>query len=128
MSDAYQPELGQMMFGQPSHALSVPVDVELALDAISNAASVYCGFGAFESPFSNSGARYEWSCFAVHAYDWGDDQSQQWNFKWRDFEVSWYKYLGRGMSRNRKISKAELQEMLTECLTALMTEKPAQND
>lgn len=128
MSEQYQPELGQMLYGQPTHALTVPVDVEVALDAISSAVVIFCDFGPCESPFSNSGARFKWSCFTVHSYDWNESREQEWNFKWRDFEVSWYKYLGRGMSRNRKISKAELREMLRECLTAVLTEEAIQDD
>ncbi|MCW1431363.1 hypothetical protein [Novosphingobium sp. JCM 18896] len=121
MSDNYEPELGQMLFGQPGQSLSVPTELEAAMDALQNV------FGALHpklyNPWGNSGARYRWSCFEAHAYDWGDDE-QPFNFKWRDFIVSWYKYNGRGMSRNRKMSAAELAEMLRECMTAMLTEQP----
>jgi hypothetical protein len=122
----YSPELGQAAFGNPWKELAVPVDVEEAIDAIR------CAIGLFydgDNPFSNNGARIAYTCFSVSAYDWGaamddDAPGQPWNFKWRDFELSWYKYWGRGMSRNRKISKAELREMVAECLKAVLSESP----
>lgn len=121
MSDAYEPELGQMVFGQPHKQLSVPAEVEAVMDALQSA--FYTLHPKLDNPFSNSGARYRWSCFEVYAYDWGDDE-QPFNFKWRDFVVCWYKYNGRGMSRNRKISAAELGVMLRECMGAMLSEDP----
>jgi len=41
------------------------------------------------------------------------------NFKWRDLEISWYKYVGRGMSANRKMTTKEIEEMLDDCLKAI---------
>lgn len=41
------------------------------------------------------------------------------NFKCGDFEVQWYKYIGRGMSVNRKISRNELKEIFRKCLASL---------
>lgn len=118
----YEPELGQMLFGQPGAALSVPVEVESAMLCLHYAFdTLYPGKG---NPFSNTGARLKWSCFEVHAYDWCDEREQEFNFKWRDFIVCWYKYNGRGMSRNRKIKPAELREMLAECLKAMVDEQP----
>ncbi len=41
------------------------------------------------------------------------------NFRCGDFEVSWYKYLGRGMSMNRAVSEAESVQILTRCLESV---------
>lgn len=121
MADAYEPELGQMLWGQPTQSLSVPTEVECAMDALQNAFDTL--HPKLDSPFSNTGAAYRWSCFEVHAYSWLDDE-QPFNFKWRDFIVSWYKCNGRGMSRNRKMTAAELREMLSECMSAMIAEEP----
>lgn len=70
----------------------------------------------YESPFSNSGNEYRDKIFEVEAYDWDEDSQQEYNFKWRDYKIRWYKYCGRGMEANRYISPQECAEMLDECL------------
>ena len=70
----------------------------------------------YESPFSNSGNEYKDDIFEVEAYDWDEDSQQEYNFKWRDYKIRWYKYCGRGMEANRYISPQECAEMLDECL------------
>ena len=133
----YEPELGQAVFGQPYKELGVSGNVENALITIR-------GFMESKSktkytPFDNSGERFKNDVFECNAYDWSecnclgswdDDwtgekctcgwKPQTYNFKWKDFEVSWYKYLGRGMSMNRKIKDKELSAMLSECLGSLL--------
>jgi len=52
--------------------------------------------------------------FDQPSYSWNEEEEQDFNFKWRDFKVSWYKYFGRGMTMNREISNEELREMLLE--------------
>lgn len=79
------------------------------------------------SPFENTGARFKNDVFEVQAYDWGNDD-QPYNFKYKDFEVKWYKYLGRCTEQNRKISKLELDNMLYECILSLnMKQNALQN-
>ena len=73
----------------------------------------------YDSPFSNSGNKYKNSVFEVEAYDWNEDSDQQYNFKWNDYEVRWYKYCGRGMESNREISPQECAQLLDECLKSL---------
>lgn len=75
------------------------------------------------SPFENSGERFDNERFSVHAYSWGDED-QPWNFKWRDLEVSWYKYLGRGMRCNRVPEPQEVKEMVNEVLTVILPPQP----
>lgn len=65
--------------------------------------------------FSNTGNSFECPVFRVEAYSWSDEE-QPYNFKWRDVEISWYKYLGRGMSANQELSPERAAEMLIECL------------
>ena len=81
-----------------------------------------------ENPFRNTGnvEGFKTDVFEVHAYDWGgwdinDENSsiQSPNFKWKDLEITWYKYCGRGMSTNRPVTHYELGVMLNECLKSL---------
>lgn len=71
-----------------------------------------------DNPFANTAAHYKGTVFEVHAYSWSD-ADQPFNFKWRDVEVSWYKYLGRGTHLNREVEPAEVAEMLEACMLEL---------
>ena len=80
----------------------------------------------YNSPFRNSGnvEGFKTDVFEVHAYDWGWDYSdesgpQPVNFKCGDFEITWYKHLGRGMWANKKISEKEAVEIFNKCLMSL---------
>ncbi len=68
-------------------------------------------------PFANSGSSgdFDSDVFSVHAYSWSDEE-QPWNFKCGDVEISWYKYMGRGMSANVQISPDMASEILEKCL------------
>lgn len=41
------------------------------------------------------------------------------NFKCGDVEVRWYKYIGRGMTANRELSRAEWRELFARCAASL---------
>lgn len=78
------------------------------------------------NPFQNTGnvSGFTNNTFEVHAYDWNWDFSdsnatQPLNFRWQDFQVRWYKRMGRSMSTNRSITHDELALMLHECLQSL---------
>ena len=79
-----------------------------------------------EDPWRNTGnvEGYKNDTFEVHAYDWGwdydnDHTAQPINFKWRDLGITWYKYCGRGLWTNRRVTHNELAKMLDECLQSL---------
>ncbi|MDD4280192.1 MAG: hypothetical protein PHX74_10720 [Candidatus Sumerlaeales bacterium] len=79
----------------------------------------------YNSPFANSGNSFKCDTYEVRAYDWGwdldlDEKSppQPYNFKWKDLEVIWYKYLGRSTETNRLIMPDEISIMLDECYKA----------
>ena len=124
----YEPELGQMAFGQPWKEYEVPEIWVAALSHLSdelgramwNRSQV-----EYHSPFGNTGERFDCPAFSAHAYSWSDDD-QKWNFKWRDVEISWYKWLGRGMSANMQLTPDMAAEMLVECLHAVraLDDKP----
>jgi len=73
----------------------------------------------YQSPFANTGQEFKCEVFEVQAYCWNEDIDQPFNFKWRDVEISWYKYLGRGMSANKELSPDLASKMLKECLEFL---------
>lgn len=117
----YQPEIGQALFGQPYKQYGVPNYLVKALETLDEFLSVKiekeCGHDC--SPFSNTGNSYKCDVFEVEAYSWNEDIEQPYNFKWKDLEVSWYKYLGRGMSMNRETSPKEVKQLLQECLDVI---------
>jgi hypothetical protein len=130
MATMFTPELGQGCFGNPWKEYEVPAFVRACLrdlaDEVERVMSNChelddcCGIG----PFGNSGAHFVTDVFEVHAYDWGaadTEEGQPFNFKWGDFELSWYKWFGRGMSMNREMGTAEAARMLDECLAATRT-------
>lgn len=77
-----------------------------------------CGYS---NPWTNSGnvEGFDNGTFEVHAYDWGDEE-QEYNFKFEDIEISWYKYFGRGMAINKEITPERAIEMLEGCLNSLL--------
>lgn len=118
---AFQPELGQMVFGQPTQQLDAPEILEAVFDRIARELDRVMwnrDQQEYENPFSNTGNRFECDTFKVHAYDWGSDD-QPWNFAWRDLRVSWYKWMGRGMSANMEVTPDLASQCLTECLEAV---------
>lgn len=121
MSKTFTPELAQAVFGQPHKEYEVPQIWDAALSFLREYLSTVMWNihqRKYESPFSNSGNAFSCQTFKVEAYSWGDDE-QPWNFKWGDVEISWYKYLGRGMSANQPLSPDRASVMLDECMQAL---------
>lgn len=75
----------------------------------------------YDSPFDNSGnvEGYKNETFEVHAFSWDEDYAQPFNFKCGNFEVSWYKYLGRGMTMNREITPDEMVAVFDRCMESM---------
>jgi hypothetical protein len=122
MSERFEPELGHAIFGQPHKEFAVPKIWEAALAALRDElARVRWNHTQKEGdcPFGDTGARFECAAFTVEAYSWDDEQEQPWNFKWREVEISWYKYLGRGMSANQRLSADNAALMLEDCIKAV---------
>ena len=70
-------------------------------------------------PTENSGSEFTNDTFGMRAYDWSEPEEYLPNFKYKDFEVEWYKYLSRGMKTNRDITPDEINSMLVDCLKSL---------
>lgn len=75
----------------------------------------------YDSPFGNTGNSFKNDVFEVNAYYWGADEKEMEkpNFKYKNIEISWYKYLGRGMDIP-EMTYEELDDMLNECLKSLL--------
>lgn len=119
----YQPELGQLVFGQPTQQFAVPDIMTAVLEKL---ATEYERVGwnihqkDIENPFYNMGPTYnlKTDVFEVCAYSWGEE-GQPFNFAWRDLRVSWYKWCGRGASSNVEITPEMAATCLEECLASL---------
>lgn len=72
-----------------------------------------------DSPFSNTANSFKNDVFEVCAYSWDDDYEQPYNFKWRDVEISWYKYLGRDTTINQEIDPKKAIKLFDECIKSL---------
>lgn len=121
----FEPELGQFVFGQPYKQYEASELLEAALCHIKDEPDRVMGNvkqEEYSNPFDNTGNSFVCETFEVHAYDWNFDEErepQKFNFKYKDIEISWYKYLGRGMSVNREISNNEISDMLDDCIRAV---------
>ena len=120
----YEPELGQAVFGQPPQEYDCPEWIEALLwyiDKELDRVMWNVNQEEYASPFANTGNSYKNDTFEVHAYSW-DDEEQPYNFKYEDIEISWYKYLGRGMSINKITSEGRMIRMLEDCLESIRKE------
>jgi hypothetical protein len=120
----YEPEIGQMCFGQKWQQFAVSELCEAALFHIERELSrVMWNMHQedYNSPFDNTGnvEGFKNDVFEVHAYDWNEEHKQPFNFKWKDVEISWYKYCARGISANQEIKSDKLDQMLNECIDSL---------
>ena len=71
------------------------------------------------NPTENNGSEFVNDTFEMRAFDWSGPEEYTPNFKYKDFEVEWYKNLGRGMEKNRDITPEEINIMLVDCLNSL---------
>ena len=118
----YEPGLGQAIFGQPWKQYECPEWLIAILDYIeAELIRVYCNINQKEinNPFRNTGGKFKNNVMEVEAYSWDDEKEQKYNFKWREIEISWYKWSGRGTSINKEVTPEEGIEMLNDCLKEL---------
>lgn len=122
-SAAFTPDIGQMCWGQPWQEHAVPDILDAALEAIrAELQRVLWNLRHTSSdPFGNSSGSFRCPTFTVCAYSWNDDLGQPYNFKHPQsgLLVSWYKYMGRGMSANMAVTPDMAARILTHCLAGL---------
>ena len=73
----------------------------------------------YDNPFDNTGNSFKNDVFEVQAYNWNDDIHQDYNFKWQNVEISWYKYLGRDTTINKHLTEKEARVMYDACLASI---------
>jgi len=126
-------ELGQMAFGNPVREYECPLSIyiEEGLERLSEEIERIewnKTQKVFQAPTRNSGTHYKTDAFEMHAYYWGDCDcevcepscpTKRPNFKCEDLEVSWYKYLGRGMSMNKPIDANDFFELIDKCMDSM---------
>ena len=118
----HTPELGQLIFGQPSKKYECSNLMEAAFLLIEKELKIVLWNihqKQLPSPFGNNGTNFKYKDLEIESYIWNDDIEQHYNFKYKDIEVSWYKSMGRSMSQNRKITNNEISKMLDACLLLL---------
>jgi hypothetical protein len=80
------------------------------------------------------GIIYENDTFMMHTYCWCDKVGCLWcacndgeetecapNFHYKptDYQLEWYKYIGRGMVANKDINAKEIVQMMIDCINSL---------
>ena len=105
---AFEPELGQVLWGQKWESLEPPLPVECWLEILKSIVGEDDGWYDVEN-----------EVFSMHPYWWGDDddpRANRPNFKCGDVEIYWYKHICRGMSTNTKMSDMEWHKMFAKCV------------
>ena len=118
----YEPELGQAVFGQPWQQYECPEWLIAMLEYLEKELERVMWNveqKEYTSPFRNTGNSFRNEVFEVHAYSWNEAEDQAYNFKWKDVEINWYKYLGRGTTVNQKIGFNKANKMFLACLESI---------
>lgn len=124
MSKKYIPELGQGAFGCPTSEFECPEFIEAGLRYLaSEIERVEWNLTQkeYEAPTANNGGQYKTDAFEMYAYYWGEDENlcNRPNFKCGEFEIRWYKYLGREMSMNKDIDANDFFKIMDKCLKSV---------
>lgn len=72
----------------------------------------------WESPLQNTGNQYINDTFELKAYDWGAEMNQ-YNFKYNDLEIYWYKHALRCPQANKKIDTDEFIFIYEQCIKSI---------
>jgi len=70
-----------------------------------------------KSPFLQNGDGFKCRDFRVEPFD--KDKYQEYNFKWRNVEILWYKHFRKSAVSNVELSARNLVAMRDECLKAI---------
>jgi hypothetical protein len=114
----YVPELGQMSFGNQWGDYQIPEDLhDMVCNGITN---LVMKAGGNQST-SNYAIEFKNDVFEMHPYYWGTELKEQGkpNFKCGNLEIRWYKFIGRGMSCNKKLTMEEFEKTMAKCLGSL---------
>lgn len=124
-------ELGNIMFnnGNRNQNYECPEFVIALLERIESIIeNIYWNENQeeWDSAFRNTGNEYILGDLIIKAYNWNDDYEQQYNFKYKDIEISWYKYLGRdttiNLDLNNNDNKIYILNLFDEIINLLKNE------
>lgn len=116
-------ELGNILFNQNRNQIYACPDYVVALlrDIERSLGNVMWNINQeeYSSPFRNTGNSFKCDTFEVESYNWHDDITQKYNFKYKDIEISWYKYLGRDTTINGDYQPEIIIDMYNNCINAI---------
>lgn len=117
-------ELGNLMFNtNTNQSFTCPTYIIALLDYIDNQLSRVMwnkNQKEYDSPFENTANTFKNDTFEVQAYSWDDETHQEYNFKYKDIQISWYKYLGRDTTINKEVSPEEMIKMFDDCVKSIL--------
>lgn len=113
-------ELGNIIFNNNKHQDFICPDwiVALLKDIKERLSIAYWNQYQLElpSPFDNTGTTHQGKIFEVLSHNWSSDIKRPYNFKYKNIEISWYKYLGRDTTINGDYSPEEIITMYNEII------------
>lgn len=101
MAKEYKPELGQALFGKPFNYFEFPDNAEDILRAVLQ--DICRALYKAGLPYNLEEEMYDSlpiDGIEYRNYCWDEDSPSPPNFSFDGVEISWYKYIGRGMSCN----------------------------
>ena len=125
-------ELGNLMFNNntnqvfdcPNYIVALLREIDRQLDRI----MWNIHQETYDSPFNNTSNSFKLGNFEIQAYNWSDEESQDYNFIYRvdktkanmpDLKISWYKYLGRDTTINREIDSNVMVQIFDDIIEQL---------
>lgn len=125
-------ELGNLMFNTnanqvldcPDYIIALLREIDRQLDRIMW--NIYQE--TYDSPFGNTSNSFKLGNFEIQAYNWNDDESQEYNFIYKvdktkanmpDLKISWYKYLGRDTTINQEIDSSVMVQIFDDIMEQL---------
>ena len=125
-------ELGNLMFNNntnqvfdcPNYIVALLREIDRQLDRI----MWNIHQETYDSPFNNTSNSFKLGNFEIQAYNWNDEESQDYNFIYRvdktkanmpDLKISWYKYLGRDTTINQEIDSNVMVQIFDDIIEQL---------
>lgn len=125
-------ELGNLMFNNntnqvfdcPNYIVALLREIDRQLDRI----MWNIHQETYDSPFDNTSNSFKLGNFEIQAYNWSDEESQDYNFIYRvdktkanmpDLKISWYKYLGRDTTINQEIDSNVMVQIFNDIMEQL---------
>ena len=126
-------ELGNIMFNTntnqnykcPNYIIALLRDIDRKLKII----MWNKGHKEYDSPFDNTGNIFKLNNFEIQAYNWNDEESQDYNFIYKvdktkanmpDLKISWYKYLGRDTTINQKVDENVVVDIYNDIMEQII--------